>query len=177
MPKASWRRCWTPLISCHPGRKQRIPPVKRPCRHEPAAPGRRRAGWAWGTEASTHLVPHGHRCAEPGQSQGPNRERIRPQTAVGKRGQSQSRGQGSCTGHGHRDLVRPRHVTPHQPSPHPCQAGPVLAISSREGGDPGGQARRLGGVGRAHPSPRGAGAGAGTGACPAWPGCPPGSAP
>lgn len=138
MPRASWRRCWTPLISCQPGRKQRIPPVKGPCRHEPMAPGRWRAGWAWGTEESTHLVPRGHRCAEPDQSRGPNRERIHPQTAVGKRGQSQSRGQGLCIGHGHRNSVRPRHVTPHlQPSPHPCQAGPILAIFSREGGESG----------------------------------------
>lgn len=51
----------------------------------------------------------------------------------GKRGQSQPRGQGSCTGHGHRDSVRSRHVTHHlQPSPHPCQEGLIIPISSKE---------------------------------------------
>lgn len=101
MPRASWRRCCTPLISCHPGRKHRIPPAKEPWGMSQlllqAWPG-----LAWGRWGGTHLVPHEHRCAEPDQSQGPNRVRIHPQTGVGEeRPQSQPRGKGSCQGHSH----------------------------------------------------------------------------
>lgn len=74
------------------------PTCKGPCRHEPVAPGRWRAGWAWGTEESTHLVPRGRRCAEPDPVTRSKSRRIHPQTLGWEEAPVTVRGQGRSPG-------------------------------------------------------------------------------